>query len=72
MTTPDPTRCPLCGQPNGCAMEIAKATGQPQAPCWCAQVRIDPAALAALPPQAKGRACLCRACATGQRRPQVG
>jgi len=71
MTIPDSARCPLCGQPNNCAMEIAKATGQPQAPCWCAQVRIDPAALAALPPPAWGRACLCRACATSSHRPQT-
>ncbi|MDR0276128.1 MAG: cysteine-rich CWC family protein [Burkholderiaceae bacterium] len=72
MTAPDPARCPLCGQPNGCAMQTAKATGQPQPPCWCAQVQIDHATLAALPPQAIGRACLCRACATGARRTEAG
>ena len=63
--TPDPARCPLCGQPNACAAQAAQASGQPQPPCWCAQTSISPAALAALPPQAVGRACLCRACATG-------
>lgn len=54
-------RCPLCGGPNGCA--VARA-GTFDAPCWCSEVRVSPAALAALPAAAKGRACLCRDCAT--------
>ena len=33
--TPDPTRCPLCGGDNRCAMEIQRETGEPQPPCWC-------------------------------------
>jgi hypothetical protein len=61
----DPARCPLCGQPNACAAVARQASGQPQPPCWCEGARIDPAALAALPPQAMGRACLCPACAAG-------
>lgn len=36
------------------------------ASCWCAKVTIDPAALARVPGVAKDRACLCRACATGE------
>ena len=31
----DPNHCPLCGQPNECAMEIERATGVKQPPCWC-------------------------------------
>ncbi|MCB2026265.1 MAG: cysteine-rich CWC family protein [Ottowia sp.] len=62
---PDPTRCPLCGQPNTCAMELEKATGQPQPPCWCTRATFDPAALAAIPAEARGLACLCSACAAG-------
>jgi len=61
--TIDPALCPVCNQPNDCAAETAKATGQPQPPCWCTQESFDPATLAALPPAAKGQACLCRACA---------
>ena len=26
--SPDPTRCPLCGGDNRCAMEVERATGQ--------------------------------------------
>ena len=36
----DPTRCPLCGQPNQCSL----ARGDAQ-PCWCFSVEIDPEAL---------------------------
>jgi hypothetical protein len=62
-TVTDPTRCPLCGQPNACAMEVQRATGQPQPPCWCTQVDFSPALLDQLPPAARGQACICRACA---------
>lgn len=44
-------------------MELERITGRKQPPCWCTQVRIDPAALAALAPEARGVACLCPACA---------
>ncbi|MFM2052300.1 MAG: hypothetical protein RL456_337 [Pseudomonadota bacterium] len=69
LATPEPAgtprpehRCPLCGGPNGCA---PAASGSFGTPCWCTAVRIDPAALAALPPAQRGRACLCRRCAEG-------
>lgn len=32
--------------------------------CWCSRVTIAPAALAAVPAEARGRACLCDRCAT--------
>ena len=60
----DATVCPLCNQPNTCAMELQKATGQPQPPCWCTQVDFRREALAQLPEPARGRACICRNCAT--------
>lgn len=59
------TTCPLCGGPNGCA---PAAGGSFDMPCWCVDVTIDPAALARVPEDKRGRACLCRACATGARR----
>ncbi|NBY06361.1 MAG: hypothetical protein EBQ84_00155 [Betaproteobacteria bacterium] len=31
------TDCPICKQPNQCAMEIEKATSIKE-PCWCFQV----------------------------------
>ncbi|WP_092940913.1 cysteine-rich CWC family protein [Paracidovorax wautersii] len=57
----DPTRCPVCGQRNQCAVEA----GRPAAECWCMQAPMDPAALAAIPPAAIGLACLCPQCAAG-------
>lgn len=59
----DPCRCPLCGQPNACANELARATGAPQPPCWCTTVRFAPELLARVPAAAQGRACICAACA---------
>ncbi|MBS0408008.1 MAG: cysteine-rich CWC family protein [Proteobacteria bacterium] len=59
----DPTRCPLCGGANACAMEAERASGQPQAPCWCTQATFAPALRAQVPAAARGRACICRACA---------
>ena len=61
---PDPVQCPLCGQPNRCAMEIEKETGQAEAPCWCADVNFEPALLAQIPASSRRLACVCRACAT--------
>ena len=64
--TVDPARCPLCGGPNGCAMEAQRATGQPQPPCWCTQVNFSAALLAKVPADARDKACICVRCATGQ------
>lgn len=59
----DPARCPLCGQGNGCAQEAARATGQPQPPCWCMSADFPPPLRAQVPEAARGRACICAACA---------
>ena len=61
---PDPQRCPLCGQANLCAMETARLTGVKQGPCWCTQVDFNRTALDAIPATARGKACICQACAT--------
>jgi hypothetical protein len=67
---PLPTpRCPLCGQPNECAVV---ATGRLDAPCWCTAVVVDPGALARVPDAALGKACLCVRCATGNDRDGAG
>jgi hypothetical protein len=60
MTDPDPSRCPLCGGPNACA--LAAPGAGPEAPCWCAPERFDRALLARIPAGAVGRACICRRC----------
>ena len=51
--------CPLCGADNQCAM----SADHPVAKCWCASVTISAATLAAIPPQDRGRRCICPACA---------
>jgi hypothetical protein len=55
-------RCPLCGQANQCAMEVEKATGEKQPPCWCTKVDFSADLLAQLPLEARGKACICEAC----------
>ena len=62
----DPTRCPLCGQPNQCAMEVERATGVKQPPCWCSQARFEASLLSRIPEHARGKACLCPACAKAE------
>ena len=61
-TTTDPTRCPLCGGDNRCAMEVQKATGEPQPPCWCVTETFSPDLLARLPEAAQDQACICASC----------
>lgn len=43
-------------------MEIERATGQPQPPCWCTTARFPPDLLARLPAEAAGKACICASC----------
>ena len=62
----DPNRCPLCGQPNACAMQAAKISGQAPQPCWCAHMAFSPELLARVPAQAKHKACICQACAKAE------
>ncbi|MFY8055292.1 MAG: cysteine-rich CWC family protein [Limnohabitans sp.] len=60
----DPCACPLCGQPNQCAMEAAKSSGQAVAPCWCLSVSFSAEVLARVPEAAQNKACICQACAS--------
>ncbi|MBK9444272.1 MAG: cysteine-rich CWC family protein [Comamonadaceae bacterium] len=57
-----PQHCPLCGQPNQCAMEIARSTGAEPGPCWCARTTFSAELLNQIPEAARGVACLCAAC----------
>jgi len=63
MTTVDPERCPLCGEPNACASAAAKQCGERCSDCWCVRATIDEATLAQIPPAARGVACVCARCA---------
>ena len=58
----DPSLCPLCRQPNRCAMACGAAEG---GPCWCTELKFPAEVLASIPPQAQGKVCICRACAEG-------
>ncbi|MFN3439902.1 MAG: cysteine-rich CWC family protein [Acidovorax sp.] len=63
--TPPPSLlscCPLCGQPNQCAM----VAGRPPESCWCMAQVIDSAVLATLPEAQRGKACICANCGTPQ------
>ncbi|MBT2325971.1 cysteine-rich CWC family protein [Variovorax paradoxus] len=61
---PDPSRCPLCGEANRCAMELERETGRPQPTCWCKQADFDRTVLARIPAETRGLACICACCAT--------
>jgi len=56
------TRCPLCGEPNGCAPSLS---GSFSGECWCTTLRIAPEVLARIPDAQRNVVCLCRRCATG-------
>ena len=53
---PDPSRCPLCGASNDCALAIKAA--EPPRECWCRAERFPDTLLAKAPPGA----CICRRC----------
>jgi hypothetical protein len=59
----DASRCPLCGEPNRCAI----AAGVVDEPCWCTQIELAPGALEALAPDERGKRCLCPRCAASRR-----
>jgi len=52
--------CPLCGQPNRCAM--AGCDNAPDTPCWCKSEQFSHALLDQLPEDARNRACICKQC----------
>ncbi len=59
----DPGLCPLCQNTNRCAIEVEKASGEMQPPCWCTPLTFDAELLARVPPQSRNLACICQRCA---------
>ncbi len=57
----DPSRCPLCGKANECGAERGAST------CWCYSARIPEDVLNRIPADQRDRACICEACARGDR-----
>jgi hypothetical protein len=56
-------QCPLCSQPNQCAMEQARLSGQTLThPCWCTNTDFSAALLASVPAPAQRLSCICVAC----------
>jgi len=46
-------------------MEIERATGTPQPPCWCSAQSFSAELLERIPQAARGLRCVCAACAKG-------
>jgi cysteine-rich CWC protein len=59
----DPSRCPLCGSPNACAMAADPSAKH----CWCVDATIGPEVLDRLAPEARRVACICARCAAAPR-----
>jgi hypothetical protein len=57
-----PSVCPLCGQPNQCAMAQREGDSAP-VPCWCTNVVFTAELLQRIPEAARNKACVCQACA---------
>ncbi len=56
----DPARCPLCGAGNKCGVVAGAGT------CWCFALPVARDMLEQVPVSARGLACVCQACATGE------
>ena len=52
--------CPVCGLANQC---VPAREGSFEVACWCTTVHIRPEALARIPGDRVGKACLCPRCA---------
>ncbi|MCW5867438.1 MAG: cysteine-rich CWC family protein [Candidatus Eremiobacteraeota bacterium] len=59
MTT-DPSRCPICQQPNDCTL----LSGQKE--CWCFKQAISPEILDRVPVSKLNSTCICQRCANSQ------
>ena len=68
----DPCRCPLCGQPNACAMATPQIGAEATAPCWCTLVPFSADLLKQVPEVARNKACICAACVAASEQPSQG
>lgn len=62
----DSRRCPLCGAANACAVAEGKGEGR----CWCFEREIPADVLERVPADLRGKACVCRTCATAETGPE--
>jgi hypothetical protein len=54
----DTAKCPLCGEPNQCAM----AADPDASECWCESVIFPEELLAKIPENAVRKTCVCQNC----------
>jgi hypothetical protein len=57
--------CPLCGEPNGCALALPEA--ERPAACWCVSESFPAALLAKAP----ATACICAKCLAAHEAPEA-
>ena len=57
-STYDTSKCPLCGNPNECAM----AADPNATECWCESVIFPDELLAKIPEDAVRKTCVCQKC----------
>ena len=60
----DPSRCVLCGGPNGCGM-VASTAGASEAgdgSCWCMDETFPKPLLLQATALDQGKSCVCRSC----------
>ncbi len=62
----DESLCPLCSGENRCGQRESSTKDKP---CWCMREEIPRAAIEAIDPEHRGKACICRACARRYQRP---
>ncbi|WP_439134087.1 cysteine-rich CWC family protein [Pseudomaricurvus sp.] len=55
--------CPLCRKNNNCGNLKQPASSSEKLDCWCLHESIPSAALEALPPEQRGKSCICQSCA---------
>ncbi|GBF75135.1 hypothetical protein PA598K_03520 [Paenibacillus sp. 598K] len=60
----DPSRCPLCGGDNRCAI----LQGAEIDSCWCRAAAIPRGLLERVPAERAGQACICAACVAAYHR----
>ena len=54
----DDSQCPLCQQPNQCALSAGKSAQN----CWCQQQTVPASLLAKIPTHWQGKSCICQHC----------
>jgi len=63
----DTSRCPLCGRDNRCA---AAACLDDASSCWCFSASIPKQLLERIPPELRGKSCVCSRCVEAYREEQ--